>query len=414
MRHKAAVLLVMLCAIFTAGTIASGADYESPPTFSAADILPKGAIAAPGYRIEEKVTLIGPFFAFVVHSDFGRYLIASHNLLFTRLKEIRILKSVLDNNKNKDSEFYGTIKETLTDSADSAISIIKDPAKSSERMKQGLVGKWNRVATGLKEINRQRGRGEDSSIKNIAMGVQKRNLAHKLGLDAYSTNPKVQGFLDHGSGERAAGKLIVEIGASLLSGPVGFAVSVGKLDAKLEEQLRIQSPAQIRDSVSTTLKSLRVHRFVSTQFIQHEIFSPRHIISITEALASMEHVDDRGAFLEAAVTARSEEGALFYVNMAHSLAEYHKANEPLRKLEPAGQIVIAHAKSGKAVIVLPVDVIHWDERAEMIVDNLAELLKRKHLIGELIVAGGVTTKAKKEIAKRGLELKTGLDLPEKN
>ena len=71
---------------------------------------------------------------------------------------------------------------------------------------------------------------------------------------------------------------------------------------------------------------------LAERFLEQPLLSPTHKSAITEYVAFMEGVGNRGALVEAALDARNEVEALGKVQVARMYAYYHSEFTPLREL----------------------------------------------------------------------------------
>ena len=106
-------------------------------------------------------------------------------------------------------------------------------------------------------------------------------------------------------------------------------------------------------------------------FLDHPHLTPRHQTDVVEYLRFMGGISNRGALLQAAMTARSETDAAGYVETSRLLGLYHETREPLTGLLAASHLVLAQSSSRTLVVVLPFDVVYWDDRTADVFSKLA-------------------------------------------
>jgi hypothetical protein len=239
----------------------------------------------------------------------------------------------------------------------------------------------------------------DAVSTDAVRGAHKRNVAYQLGLDAYSSNPKVQEFLNTVAEARSSGHF--EAGVATIRFPPARMVEVqgGKLDTQLRDAMKSLTPAELDTAIDEQLQALGVAPDIRQAFLRHPSFSPRHRTAITAHLDFMRGVANRGILIEASRAARSEPDALSYELFARMLAYYHEAVEPLGELRLISDLPVALTRTGRLLLMMPVDTIRWSEE----MDRLFERLQRRMSMEgfeqrELILTGDLG-----ETARQGVE-----------
>jgi hypothetical protein len=110
-------------------------------------------------------------------------------------------------------------------------------------------------------------------------------------------------------------------------------------------------------------------------------------------------------YAETAAEADIVREAVFFAESAEMMQRFH-ASSPVVSLLPDSRALVAKAKDGRAVVLLPVDWVRWTAAFEKATDEVRERAKTE--LGatklELHVAGTATPAAKKELAARGVTL----------
>jgi hypothetical protein len=98
---------------------------------------------------------------------------------------------------------------------------------------------------------------------------------------------------------------------------------------------------------------------LSDELIGHPWYSPRNTTALVEALAALDLTQNRSAFIEVAVTAESEDDALFYEQTAELMRSYSDRVSPIREIANIDGTPMGTTESGTLVIPLPADYTNW-------------------------------------------------------
>ncbi len=383
--------------------------YEAAPAVNAADILPPEELQSGSHRVLDDVQAKDRRFGFELETDFGNYRVESLALLKIRVHEARTLAQAMNAYEANDSTFASHLRGQLTVGADSWVDIIASPLNTASSLAGQLVGN---VGETVKDIKAgPAGASIDYSDTNkggIVVAAHKRNIANQLGLDVYSTNPRVQEFLKLVAKSRSQGR----VGAGVTT--VSFRksreryrdVSGGKIGRQSSGLLLHLTPQQLDEGIDEQLAGMNVPDYVRGPFLHHSAYSPRHKTLITGYLDFMRGVKNRSSFVESALSAKTEADAESFVVLVRTLAAYHEQLEPILRLGQSGKRVTATTASRDLIVFLPADLLFWDAatneefaRADL-ESNLAGYRQR-----ELVVAGAVTPNAKRQLKRRGFKIR---------
>ncbi|MFQ5658810.1 MAG: hypothetical protein ACE5GZ_00170 [Gammaproteobacteria bacterium] len=231
--------------------------------------------------------------------------------------------------------------------------------------------------------------------------MHKRNIASQWGLDVYSTNPKVQEFLNAVARARSAG--IISSGSPLMGVRAGKSIKVinPELESGINALLKSKSIADLNLINNKLLEAMNIRQDIRAKFLQHAIYSPRHKTRITHYLNLLDGVRNRSAFIEASIGIEDESMALTFEEAAMMLAYYHQHIISLQKLYAGNELLQIITSDNRIVYLAPVDIIYWSERTERLFDGL---LKKAGMAGfsswELVTAGILTREARSQLKKR--------------
>lgn len=402
MNKKLGLLLFLAILLNHVPAIAGAQDYEKPPRLKASAVLPPDLLKSGVHQVRDEVTTDGHLDHFIVESQFGLYDIESLDLLRIRVHEIKTLANVIE--QNQSHEFMNGLKNQLNQTMTAPVKIIQDPLESISAMGQGVGKQFQRIGNLFK--SREKSTQEDTGLRTVMVSAEKRKLAAELNLDVYSTNPKVQEFLNRVAEARARGTLAVKFATFAIPGGAGIAVSALSYSGGVEDLLRDNSPMDLYVLNEKKLRDMGVDSYRTGRFLNHPDLSPRHKTVIVAALESMAGVSGREALLDAALNTEGKESlALFQENRAVLLSKYHARYGRLKQIQTQNGIPAAATESGKNLVLLPIDIAYWTEDAEAILHGLAETPGE----WDLVITGRITPRGQAKAEAAGFKVITGFD-----
>ena len=237
-----------------------------------------------------------------------------------------------------------------------------------------------------------------TGIAYSALGVNggARRWAQKVGVDPYTTNPVLKKALTDIGKVDAAGGLAAKIVV-----PIPMVVSS---TAKVGSLVWGKDPEELMKLNEGRLKSMGVGPQVIKQLYLSKGFTLSLHTRFVEALAAVA-VKGCADYVAAAAEADTEREAMFFVEGAEMLERVHRKVGVTAILEDS-RAIVAKAKDGRALVLLPVDWIRWTEAFDKASADVARRAKAE-LGGsklELQTTGRVSDVARKELAARGYSL----------
>jgi len=370
---------------------AEAAGFEVDPVRSAVELLPPGLLTGAHYRIEPQVITYGFANRYVITSDYGDFEARGDRMLRTRIREIDAL-AALDE-----------MSETAA-FADAAGNALKSPFVATWKLITNPVdtilgipaGAWNAMKKTSQLAQGERGALEDSGmLALIGFEAKKRQIANKLGVDPYSSNSTLQKQLNRFAWAAYLGGL-----------PYLFVPFVDDSDFErtsaepadqVAETFLIYSPEDLRRLNRIELAVMGVPEPLSDELIGHPWYSPRHATVLVKALAALDLTQNRSAFIEAAVTAKSEDDALFYEHTAELLRTYSDRVSPVLEIVSRDGIPMGITESGTLVIPLPADYASWVPATAALARAITEEISGQLNVerSELVLSGTASPLARK-------------------
>jgi hypothetical protein len=293
--------------------------YEAPPVFRASELLSAEIASGPHHRVEEEIGSDGFLRLYAISSDFGEFTASGDEALTTRVREIQALAALEEMSKRK--EFAAAAARALKSPFVATWNLIRHPVDSITGVPAGA---WETLRRTSELARGERGELEDSAFREfIGFEAKKRELAHQLGVDPYSSNRALQRQLNRFSWAAFVGgmpSMFVPFAEGPSQRPANRDASAAE---RIDEILLHFSPEDLRRLNRIELAVMGISETLSDAFITHPWFSPRHQTLLVESLSGLELTADRGAFIELAAAAESEDEASFHQRTAEIFRLYN-------------------------------------------------------------------------------------------
>ena len=387
-----------LCAAFA---VPRAADFEEPHTPALSELLPPELRQSVHHTVEE-VYLDGRFYQFRLDSEFGTYTAPSLALLRVRIREIETLSQAVNQLAGQADKPEQDARGQYSVSADSAIDILTHPVSTAGELAGQFAGNLNETLTGEPSPGGE-GAPAYRGTENLdpVQAMHRRNAAAQWGLDPYSSNPRVQAFLDQVAKERSAGRISSGAPTFFASTQHRLSVEDEAIDTEVAAALKAEDPRALRAEDSAILAGIQVRTDLANRFLDSRAYSPRHLARISRYLKALDGVLNRGAFIEAALAAGDERTAMAFEEAAMMLVHYHRNFGRLQKLYAGTSLLEALTVDNRVVYFAPVDLVYWSRPTAELFEEQARRDRAAGLRGwELVAAGEVTGTANRKLAQR--------------
>jgi hypothetical protein len=284
-------------------------------------------------------------------------------------------------------------------------NLVTKPVQSLSGIPRGAAEALRRTS----ELARgDRGELEDSALAEFfGFEQRKRELAHRLGVDPYSSNVVLQEQLNRFAWVSYVGGF----GAMIVpfTGDRRPPEEPSPFDtAREDEILRNYAPEDLRRLNRIELAVMGVPEETSEAFVRHPWYSPRLQSLLVANLAALDLVENRAALIQVAVRAGSEEDAIVYTRTAELLRAYHEGVAPLERLAPFNaDSIVGLTADRRMVATMPVDYAVWTKPAHAYANTLkratisdgGEISKR-----DVLVTGSFSPKARRKFEQRGIRV----------
>jgi hypothetical protein len=351
-------------------------------------VFPDTLMQSDSYRVEDNLRTQGTLFEFTIISNHGRYDVLSIPMTILRIHEIRTLSQAVDAFQRDSQQLAAELRGVIRVGGDSAVDILTSPLDSAGSVVNQFVN--NNIGQTINEFNNlsdpkvRRVRDPDSEAEITAsiydgllpedpiLAAYKRSIASHLELDVYSSNTRVQAFLDILARTRAGGNTNAGLITISLPNRPEIRVDKGRIEFAVRTAIARKTVRELYIQNETALAALGIEPELYHAFLSHRAYSPTHKTEITAYLTYMQDVANPGAMLRAAIRATDEVSALGYARMARMLAYYHENSEKLKELVSGGSVLMASTAGNNMALVLPFDLLWWNSETERVFTNLAK------------------------------------------
>jgi hypothetical protein len=232
----------------------------------------------------------------------------------------------------------------------------------------------------------------------------KRELAERLGIDPYNSNPYVQERLSSlawvGSGGGfSAGTALGTVG--------GFGATVLSQGGRINEVVWKLSPDDLRTRNDARLHAYCRDDLLIRQFLRRGAFSPTLQTGLIDALDVLRPASGGDALLELGMTANSELEARFLVNALRLIATHLGARAKGGALLPIGAGLAYSGIDGELVLPLPVDRLSWTGEVRDFLDRKEFRVRNK----TALIGGEASLPARRGLGERGWNIVTRAPWP---
>jgi hypothetical protein len=372
-------------------------------------LLPESLIASGQHRVTG-VRRAGAYrMEFEIESEAaGTQSAESIALAVIRIQEARTLAQATNQFAQDNRELADEMRGQIRIGGDSVVDIVGSPLDTSSK----VVGQFGRnVGQTLEELGQFPGPGARADTagrtasEDPIFASHRRSVAGQLNLDVYSSNPGVQRFLDAMARARSGGLGRAGITTVSLARPAEVSVDGGRVQERIRSSVLNEEQGKLFERDRDLLLAAGVEPALAERLLSHPVLSPTHMSAITEYLAFMQDVGNRGAVVEAALDARDEVEALAKVQIVRMYAHYHESWTPLSSLLGAGRLALALNRDGALLVALPFDILEWTAETDRVFTGLASFAERKQVTGRAVLLSGVATpRAQAALEERGFEI----------
>ena len=382
------------------GDTSAARGFETPPVLNAHDLLPPDLAKGPYHEVDASVATDGFRNVYSITSEFGPFEAHGDDMLRIRVHEIEALAALKQISAGR--EFTTAVGNALKSPFVATWNLITRPVDSITGLP---VGAWNYLKRTTELAKGERGEFEDSAVSEfIGFESKKREIAHRLGVDPYSSNKELQKRLNRFAWVSFVGGLpSIFVPFQGEQKPRDETAPAAPSD-RLGEILLDYSPEDLRRLNRIEMAVMGIPEEARESFIRHAWFSPRHQTVLVESLAALDLAAGRAEFIDVAMRASSENDALFYQRVAEMMRRYHETVAPLARRVAWGGAVGGYTSERRLVVPLAVDYAVWTRPTAEFTQSLAvaDFPDVEVETTELLLSGRLSPKARAQIESLGL------------
>jgi hypothetical protein len=404
-------LLVTSCAVMTgvAPIVRSSSSWElqegdePPPHLTASALLTPAEAQGLHHRVGEDVRTDGYFHAFTISSTFGSFEAIGRTELALRIQEIGALAHLQD--VSKTDVFLAAAGQSVVKIGQSAAAVVNDPAAAAKGLGTGikrfgvnLGRRTQRAVASAGDTGTDQTQAADTAAGSAARSVlgvsgAMRRWARKLGVDPYTTNLVLRKALEDIARVDAAGSIATKV-ALPIPAIVGMTSTVGEL-------VWGKDPEEVRKMNEEGLRELAVPDAVAKTLFGSRWFTLTYQTRLVSALRAV-NVPGVADYVATAAEAKSEREALFFVESAAMLQQWH-AREPVASVLTDSRALVAKGPGGHVRALLPLDWVSWTNATHTALREMGararQELEATRL--EIVMTGRTSDRALLEFAKLG-------------
>jgi len=367
-RIRLAVVMVLLTAISAA--ISTAADFEKPPTLPARVLAPVSLLSGSGFHVNNEVPTDGLLAHYTIQSDVGVFQANSTEMLKIRIAEIPAIQELTKTSKTK--VFAQSLATNAARPVAAAGEMVMNPVETVKGLPSGVGRFFGRVGLAGQRLKEAATEPEEASAGEKAgefakrtgqttrdvfgYEQERRELAKKLHVDPYTTNPVLSKQLD----DFALTAFRAHVGVTTTMA-VFIPGSMAITATRVVSQWVWDTPrADLIVQDEKALEELKVSEARIRTFMRNPVFPLSVQTAFIENLKRLAGVPGCVEAVELASTAESEEQARFLTDAVGMLARYHETQASIARLM-VRKAIIGQDRTGTIVVQAPVDYVSWTQ-----------------------------------------------------
>jgi len=347
------------------------AQFEQPPIISATQLLPESALSGPGFHVEQQVPTNGAMGQYTIvaetsvfQNDAGTYRVESLELLKIRLSEIPAIAYL--ENVSKTGVFANALAQSAERPVADAANMVIHPMDTVTGLPSGIGSLFGRVSLGVGEIASSasnsfgsgKAAGQTANATMTALGYDqvRRDLARKLHVDPYSSNPILTKKLNSVAWVMFSARLTVD--AAMMAVPASIIIS----GVEFTNDLVYQKPkGDLIIFVQENLQNIGLSQGEIATFVSNSAVPLSLQVSVVEDLKGLGDIPGRRDAAVALGNMMTEYQARFLATSLRMLNKWGQQRSPISGIQVPG-VLVAHDQNGTVIVPAPVDYVSWTPR----------------------------------------------------
>jgi hypothetical protein len=363
------ISLLLLFPIMAAASPAP--EFEEPPTLPAEELAPASLLSGNGFHVSKEVPTDGLLAHFTIHSDVGMFKANGLEMLKIRVAEIPAIVELTQTSKSK--VFAEALATNAARPVAAAGQMVMHPVDTVKGLPSGVGRFFGRVGLGAERLKEAATEPEEASTaeKTGNLGTkaghatrdilgyeqERRELAKKLHVDPYTTNPILSKQLD----DFALVAFRAHVGVTTTMAvfiPGSMAITATRV---VSTWVWDTPKADLIVQDENGLRQLHVPEAEIRAFMRNPVFPLSVQTAFIANLQRLSTVPGCVNAVRLASTAESEAQARFLTDAVGMLARYHETQTTISEIV-VRKTIVGRDRHGAIVAEAPVDYIPWTER----------------------------------------------------
>jgi hypothetical protein len=363
-RTNAAPLTVLaaLALVFaSAPSRAASPPVEAEPSLALASFAGLPAATGNGYRIDPKVPVSGFHGQFTLHTDLGAVPADGVGMLRQRVAEVGPAAQLQQ--MSQSDVFVDALARSASSTATALGKAVTNPVDTAKALPAGVGRFFKSVGQKVESATSGSSQASSSDMAKDALGINKakRQLAQKVGIDPYTTNPILAKRLDELANAAFAGGVSIDVALAVTTAGIGTAISVTKTVSDLAWTM---PPDAVRVRNDEELAAFGVGKAARDRLLGNRWYSPSMGLLLVDELKGLGVRKGAGTFVDAAAGAGNETEARFFIAQLGMAREYAKAGNAIAAIEAPGKLAAFRTANGGLFVPAPLDYLSWTERVK--------------------------------------------------
>jgi len=392
---------------------AAGGQYEEPPVVNVADLLPAAPLSGPGYSVQPQAPTNGAMGQYTIvadpsvfHDDAGTYYVESLDMLKIRLSEIPAIAEL--DSMSKTDVYAKALATSAVRPVTAAANMVMHPMDTVTGLPSGVGDLFGRVSMGAGAIassasssfgsGKAAGQAGNATITALGYDQMRRDLAHKLHVDPYSSDPILTKKLNSVAWVMFSARMTVSVAMMAVPGSMIITAVTATND------LVYQTPrADLIILVQKKLKSFGLSQEEIVAFTTNTAIPLSLQVTAVKDLEALGNIPGRRAAAVAIGNMMTEYQARFLVTSLHMLVQWSQRQSPITGLRVPG-VIIARDQNGATILPAPVDFVSWTPRIAGFVTD-PQMLAMHHRV--IWITGQMTPLARQQLSANGWNVRQG-------
>ena len=393
-RFPLAAAATALGVAFSAAGASFAGDFEQPPSFSAAQVLPPNLFHSRYYRLNERVVLDNSQYVFRMHTLWGPLVIEGSELLRLRAREMAATAK-LERVNGPETAMISAVSTALKP-VETAKDLITAPVQTVGDTARGVGHIFGSAKAAMNATDPHK---EGIIVSVTGSSAARRRLAFGLGVDPNTSFAPLSNQLTRLTTSSAFGETGANVGLSFIAGPAGIAIGATGTSDSLREALRDKTAAELERDGRQILAKIGASKHSIEAFYANATLTPADKAIIVKALESLHGAGGCSIFVASAAKARTINMGYFYRRQAELIASYAKRIAPVQRFVRLGGTPMLQTSKGP-VSLLPVDYLIWTPQLEDLVVG-ANRDRGGESGGEIWITGSASPMASAKLAELG-------------